>query len=61
MEHGNDLHEELVGDILLVEVAGDEGLEAAPVSRSHPQEGRASGRETPLVQVPWTLAGWFPN
>ena len=55
-EHENDLHEELVGDVLLVEVAGDQGLQAVPEGRGDPQEGRTTGGETPLVKIPWTLA-----
>ena len=46
------LHEELVGEVVLVEVAGHERLDALPVLGSHPEEGGTPWRKTPLVKIP---------
>ena len=46
------LHEELIGEVLLVQVAGHEWLDALAVLGRHPQEGGPSWSKTPLVKVP---------
>ena len=46
------LHEELVCEVVIVEVAGHKRLDALPVLRTHPKEGRASRCKAPLVKIP---------
>ena len=54
------LHEELVGEVLLVQVAGHKRLDALPVLGSDPEKGGAPGCKTPLVQVPSVEVGTQP-
>ena len=46
------LHEELVGEVLLVQVACHKRLDALPVLGSHPEESGAPWCKTPLVKIP---------
>ena len=46
------LHEELVGEVLLVQVAGDEWLDALSVFGINPKEGSTSWRKTPFMEIP---------
>ena len=46
------LHEELVREVLLVEVARHQRLNALPVLGSNPEEGSSPWCKTPLVEVP---------
>ena len=45
------LHEELVGEVLLVQVACHKRLDALPVLGSHPEESGAPWCKTPLVKI----------
>ena len=51
------LHEELIGKVLLVQVAGHERLDALAVLLCHPEESGPSWSKTPLVKVPSVEVG----
>ena len=51
------LHEELVGEVVVVQVAGHKGLDALPVLGSHPEEGSPPWCKTPLVKIPRVEVG----